>query len=53
VNGVRATIEGTNWTALRVPTTPGGTAVFQTRAIPNSEAGESDSTNSPPSGIEK
>jgi hypothetical protein len=39
VNGVQATQSGTSWTASNVPTTPGGTAVFQARAIPNSDNG--------------
>ncbi len=47
VNGVKATLtsnKGTNgtlwnWKAENVPITPGATAVFQIRAIPNSDNG--------------
>ncbi|MDE3066320.1 MAG: hypothetical protein KGJ60_02085, partial [Verrucomicrobiota bacterium] len=35
VNGVKATVDGSgNWEADNMPNTPGGTAVFQARAIP-------------------
>ena len=39
VNGVKAALNGTAWEADNVPTTPGGTAVFEARAIPNSDNG--------------
>jgi hypothetical protein len=41
VNGVKASYTDDNgdWEADDVPTTPGGTAVFQARAIPNSDNG--------------
>ena len=35
----KATLNGNAWEADNVPTTPGGTAVFQARAIPNSNNG--------------
>jgi hypothetical protein len=46
VNGVQATMSGTNWTATNVPTTPGGTAVFRARAIRNAENDGSKSAGS-------
>ncbi|MGH7953664.1 MAG: hypothetical protein ACREFE_17340, partial [Limisphaerales bacterium] len=40
VNGVKATMNGDGtWEADNVPNTPGGTAVFQARAIPNTDNG--------------
>ncbi len=39
VNGVKATLNGDSWEADNVPNTPGGTAVFQARAIPNTDNG--------------
>ncbi len=40
VNGVQAANNGgTNWIATNVPVNPGGTAVIQARAIPNSDNG--------------
>ena len=39
VNGVQAILNGDgNWSAANVPVTPGGTAVFQARAIPDTES---------------
>jgi hypothetical protein len=37
VNGVKATIDSGTWQADNVPMTPGGTAVIQARAIPNTD----------------
>jgi hypothetical protein len=37
VNGVRASMVNGTWQAQNVPMTPGGTAVFQVRAIPNTD----------------
>jgi hypothetical protein len=34
INGVKATINGPNWTAANVPLNPGGTEVLLARAIP-------------------
>jgi hypothetical protein len=40
VNGVKATLNGDGtWQAVEVPVPPGGTAVIQARAIPNSDNG--------------
>ena len=39
VNGVKATLNGNNWTVEGVPVNPGGTAVFSVRAIPNTDNG--------------
>jgi hypothetical protein len=40
VNGVKATLNGDGtWTAEGVPLNPGGTAVIQARAVPNSDNG--------------
>jgi hypothetical protein len=40
VNGVKARMDGSGaWEADQVPTTPGGTAVFEVRAIPNTDNG--------------
>jgi hypothetical protein len=37
VNGVKATVDGNEWTAERVPMPEGGTAIIQARAIPLSD----------------
>ena len=39
VNGVLASLSGTNWSASDVPITDSGTAMFQVRAIPLSDNG--------------
>jgi len=43
LNGVQATQSGTSWTASNVTNVPGGTAVFQARAIPDTDNGGSGS----------
>ena len=50
VNGVQATQDGQgNWNADSVPVGPGGTAVVEARAIPNSDNGDNGTGTAPPS----